>query len=94
MLSIKGKKETRVGEAHRNNKVEFGRENCEIQEVMDQGPCAMKWAFEQLLEQAARPPLWADRPTTVAPHPELYPWTSLWPICSIFTCYTFYFELN
>ena len=32
----RGKQETSVGEAHRDNKTEFNRENHEIREVMDQ----------------------------------------------------------
>ena len=38
----KGKKETSVGEAHCDNETRFDRENHEIQEVMDQGPCQPK----------------------------------------------------
>ena len=34
----KGKHETSVGEAHLDDKMEFNRENHEIQEVIDQGP--------------------------------------------------------
>ena len=34
----KGKQETSVGEAHRDNRAKFDCENHKIQEVVDQGP--------------------------------------------------------
>ena len=42
MLCIKVYRKTSVGETHRDNKMEFDRENYEIQKVMDQKPCSPK----------------------------------------------------
>ena len=42
MLCIKVYRETSVGEAHHDNKMEFNRKNHEIQKAMDQKPCSLK----------------------------------------------------
>ena len=43
-MCIKVYRKTSVGETHRDNKMEFNRENREAQKIMRQGPCPMKRA--------------------------------------------------
>jgi hypothetical protein len=83
-----------VGEAHYDNKMEFDRENREIQESNGPRTTPTKVEPEWALEQATWSPIWAIWPTLVLPRLALHPWSGLRPICSIFTCYTFCFELN
>ena len=94
MLCIKVYRKTSVGEAQRDIKTEFDRENHEIQKATKQKPCSPKLGLKQPLEQATQPPLWASWPITLPPHLVLHLRSGLSPIHSIFICFTFRFEPN
>ena len=94
MLCRKLYRETSVGETHHDNKTRSNRENHEIQKSNESRTVYDEAGFEQTLEWAARPPLWAAWPITAPIRLALYPRSGLQPIHSIFICFAFRFEPN